>query len=403
MIVGSSEQATARRLLIGILLGAACYVGVLTGLITVGTHITPPEPELALTPGGGALAAAFHVLTGQGGTTDFLVDYSSAHALRSGISPYETSALLNERVGTPWAVLHANPHPPTALTLVLPFTVVRYEWALAAWGLGMLFAFVATFRLVGVRPVLAVAAAVGVAITWPGAYALGNLVPLIGLGAALAWRGRDNPAIAGAGLALAAIPKASGLVLLVPFILTARWKSVSWALLLTLIVALVPLAFDPTVWSAYFDSGLEAIRLTMNRPDNASLLARGVPRVIAGLVLLLAAMVASFRINDMFWPAVWLAVAALPIAWMYSLLTLAPGLIRGLNHGRAVPWVVVGIALAVGSSPLGMWPTLAFGSVVGIAYAAMCMTAESDGFPPPRLLFGRPHRAALRATARDSE
>jgi hypothetical protein len=163
----------------------------------------------------------------------------------------------------------------------------------------MVFALVATFRLVGVDPMWALVAGVVVAIIWPGAYGIGNVVPVIGLGVAIAWRWRDVPAVAGAGVALAAIPKLSGLILVVPFLLTARWKAATWAVGLTLLMGLVPLLLDDGVWSAYLDSGVEAIRLNAARADNASLINRGVPELVVTVILAAAAIVASRRTGDM--------------------------------------------------------------------------------------------------------
>jgi hypothetical protein len=229
----------------------------------------------------------------------------------------------------------------------------------------------------------ALVAGVVVAIIWPGAYGIGNVVPVIGLGVAIAWRWRDVPAVAGAGVALAAIPKLSGLILVVPFLLTARWKAATWAVGLTLLMGLVPLLLDDGVWSAYLDSGVEAIRLNAARADNASLFNRGVPELVVTVILAAAAIVASRRTGDMYWPTVWLTVAALPIAWMYSLLTLAPLLARGLGRRPAGWLVVVGAAVAVGSNPLGEWPTVTFGVAVLFAFLALWLTVETEGFTPP--------------------
>ena len=90
----------------------------------------------------------------------------------------------------------------------------------------MIFALIWTVHLVGVR--LAIAAPIGLAIaaTFPGAEAgIGNAVPLIGLGIAIAYRYRDSPIVAAIGLTLAAAPKYSGLLLVIPFVLTkGAWE-----------------------------------------------------------------------------------------------------------------------------------------------------------------------------------
>ncbi|MEX2653199.1 MAG: glycosyltransferase family 87 protein [Acidimicrobiia bacterium] len=359
------------------------YLAVLVGLLSVGRYIALPDRELALARVAGALASAAHVLTGQEGPADFLVDYASAAALRDGVDPYEISEVLIERVGERWPVSHANPHPPTLLALVLPLTVVHYEWALAAWSLAMVGVLIATFRLVGVRLAWAVVLGFAIGITWPGAYGITNPVPLIGLGVAAAWRWRDTPAAAGAGIALAAAPKLSGLLLVVPFLFTGRVKALVWGATLTVALAVVPLALDTGVWTSYFDSGVEAIDLNIGRADNASLLGRGIPGAVVVSVLAAAAIALAMRTGDVYWPTVWLMVAALPIAWMYSLLTLIPALVRSLRYSASIGFVIASAAVMVGSAPLGQYPTFTFGLVVALAYLALWGMRDELGFPLP--------------------
>jgi hypothetical protein len=45
--------------------------------------------------------------------------------------------------------------------------------------------------------------------------------------------------------------------------------------------------------------------------------------------------------------------------------------------------VVVGAAVAVGSNPLGEWPTVTFGVAVLFAFLALWLTVETEGFTPP--------------------
>ena len=227
-------------------------------------------------------------------TTDVQLDFASAAALVHREDPYQVSAVLFDRYGIPsWGVAVANPHPPTTVAMMIPFALISYKDALRAWSVLMVFAIIWTIQLMGVR--LAYAAPLGVAICaiLPGAFGIGNVVPVIGLGIALAYRFRDHPLLAAAGLTLAAAPKASGLILLLPFVLTLRWKPVLWTAGFMGVLALVPVRLLPGTWTSYLDGGIEAIALNSAREDNASLLnlatKLGVPQALAVVFLVLVA------------------------------------------------------------------------------------------------------------------
>ena len=73
----------------------------------------------------------------------------------------------------------------------------------------------------------------------------------------------------------------------------------------------------------------------------------------------------------------------LPIARTYSLITLLPLLCVAVR--RPNPWgvgaVVLGTALAVGSPPLGMWPTRVLPLIVLCALVALLQIRESAFWP----------------------
>ena len=161
-----------------------------------------------------------------------------------------------------------------------------------------------------------------------GAYGISNNVPLIGLGIALAYRFRNSPRLAGLGVALAAAPKASGLLMVVPFLVAGRIRTVGWTALWYGLVALIPLSFDSRVWSHYFKAGLTAVNDNAQRGDNGSLLhlgrSWGVPDVATVAVLAVIVCAVALLRRDLYWPLAWAVVATLPIAWVYSLLTFLP-------------------------------------------------------------------------------
>lgn len=390
-----SRVAAVRPVVLAVLV----YLSVGLFMALVMRNVVLPDEEAGMDATFGSFNAFLQETSGKPVTTDFQIDFGSAVALVHREDPYVASAAIFEKYGMPaWGVALANPHPPTTVAIVLPFTIVSYQNALTAWTVLMVLAVVATIQLLGVR--LAYAAPLGVAICmiWPGAYAIGNVVPLIGLGIALAYRFRDHPVLAAVGLTVAAAPKASGLILLIPFLLTLRWKPVLWTAGFMAVLAVVPMMFYPATWARYLDVGVESIALNAARADNASLLnlatKLGVPSVGAGALLVASAVGAALLIKDSFWPAAWLIVALLPIAWMYSLITLLPLFVVAIR--RPNPWgvgaVTLGAALTIGSPTLGeAWPPKVLPLVLLCAFVALLQIRE-DGFWPPRGMLARARR-----------
>ena len=377
-------------------IAAASYIFVLLFMVLVVRHFQLPDEASGMDPSAGPVNALLQQASGKEVTSDFLVDYASALALWHGNDPYQVSAVIFDNEGLlAWPVGTANPHPPTMVVLAMPFALLSYQNALAAWAVLMIFALIWTVHLVGVRLVIAAPLGLAIAVTFPGAAGIGNAVPLIGLGIAIAYRYRDSPIVAAIGLTLAAAPKYSGLLLVIPFVLTRRWGATAWTAGFMTLLALLPLAFFRSTWSNYFDAGVYAITLNAARGDNASLLNLadkfGLPTSLAVGMLVIVALLIALWIKDTFWPIVWLAVAALPIAWMYSILTLLPLFVVSVR--RRNPWALgstaLATALAVGSSPYGLWPVRVVPLVMVLAAIALLQIDESDFWPfhdlPPAL------------------
>ena len=245
---------------------ALAYVSACIFMVIVLRNTQLPDEHAGLNAGLGPFNAFLQQVSGKPVTTDFQVDYASAKALLHGEDPYGISSEIFDRFGMPaWGVALANPHPPTAVAVVLPFAVMSYQNALTAWSILMTFAIIWTIRLMGPRLAYAIPVGLGIAATFPGAYGIGNVVPLIGLGIALAHRYRDNPLLAAAGIVLASAPKTSGLLLVIPFLLTQRWKSVGWSVGFLAVLGALPLAFFPGTWGRYLDAGIESISLNSGR------------------------------------------------------------------------------------------------------------------------------------------
>jgi Glycosyltransferase family 87 len=362
---------------------AGSFVAVLAMLLFVGGHISLPNEHQQDAWVNGGLNVAVRELVGRGDPTDFLVDFASAHALMDGGDPYAISAKLIHGVGPDWPVNTANPHPPTVLMLVLPIILLPYDVALAAWALAMIYVFVGTIRLLGVRLHYAIPLGIAIGLTFPGAYGILNPVPIIGLGVAMAYRWRDTPMVAALGVALAAAPKSSGLVLIAPFLLAGRLRTVGWTALWYGLLAMVPLAIDHQVWTNYFPAAMTALRLNAARAGNASLLhlgrSWGISEVVTvGIIGIVVAVVALAR-RDLFWPVAFATVAVLPVAWMYSLLTFLPLIVWAVVRSprRSAGLAVIAGALTVSSAPLGPWGPITY-PIVTVVVLLLLVTAEAD-------------------------
>ena len=393
-----------------VLLSALClYLIAFLGLHYLGLHIALPNEKVNPIDPTGGIAPAGRELLGRTIPTDFYADYASVHALTHGRDAYAPMRSLFQGLGPAWDVPGVDPHPPTMLSLVLPFSLLHYGAALTAWALAMVFAMVATLRLVGVRLSLAVGVGVGLAITFPGAYGIANPVPIIGLGVALAYRYRDRPAIAGLGIALAAAPKGSGLILAVPFLAADRVKTVFYAAGYYCVFAVTPVLFQSDVWQRYLREAPNSVRYNGNRADSGSLLRLahiwfGWPAVVAIFVIALITGAMIFISRDLFWPPVWAMVATLPIAWMYSLLTLVPLVAWAvlISPRRVGLPAALAAAVLIGSPPVGLWTPFSFPLVVALV-GAVCICARAA---VPTLWFGdwiadhiRPVHRAVAATS----
>lgn len=352
----------------------------------IGDRVTFPDEEVGTAPAGGAINTVVLQLSGKANTTDFLIDYSSTRALVGGRDAYAPSADLNAAVGVPWEVANANPHPPSTLTLVLPLAALSYRWAVSVWAMTMTVLIILTLRLCGLELGWAILGGTGIVLTFPGADGIANPVPIIGFGVALAYRYRHSPWLAGAGIAIAAAPKFSGALLLLPFIVAGRVRAVLVGAVAWLGMCAVPLLYDRSVWSNYRRAGLDSARANAARDDNASIVHLGervgVAPMIVVIGLLIVAAALAWRRRDLFWPATWLVVASLPIAWMYSTLTLVPIVVAvvPLRARSALIAATSAAILVLGCAPFGRWPVVIFPIVVALVWCALWLAPRSpDG------------------------
>jgi hypothetical protein len=194
-------------------------------------------------------------------------------------------------------------------------------------------------------------------------------------------------------------------LLLVPFLFARRLRAVAIGAGLFALLAAFPMLWQPSVWTRYLDDGVRAISLNAARSDNGSIIELfhrvGTPTLVALAVLGAVTAIIAVYTHDLFWPAAWLIVASLPIAWMYSLITLLPlALWIVLRAGVASrSLIVVASGLMLAAPPLGRWAATVFPLVVGLCYVAMFGLPASarDDFWVPAPLDGLIRRFAPKA------
>jgi hypothetical protein len=246
----------------------------------------------------------------------------------AGNSPYPSPVVSEMRTGNP------SVYPPLALVLTVPFALLPFQAAYAAWTILLVAGIVGTLWILDVRDWRCYTLALS---SCPLAFglALGNIVLLLLPLAALAWRYRNDARWSGLAVGLGIALKLVLWPLLVWFVATRRWRAAfvatGFAVLSTL-VAWAPLGFDgfrdyPRLLSLNNDiyaahswsllAGFVGLGLSSS--------VAGTLASLFGIALLLAAFRAG-RQREGEWRAFCLAIVAsialVPIIWPASLALL---------------------------------------------------------------------------------
>jgi Glycosyltransferase family 87 len=327
----------------------------------------PANPDKPGVTGGIRTVSA--QLRGEGPPVDLVQDYAGARAMVSGADPYPMLTQAYTEVGIRWPVNHRSTHPPTAFLLVMPVAWLPWNVAAAVWGVLMLAALGGSIWAFGAKPGVA-AALTPLALLWPpAAWSVGQLTPVWLLGLALAWRFRNHAREAGALIALASLSKIMPALALTPFALNRSWRAVWTFGILTGLASLALLLPRPSPLIRYLEIAGSTSAEQVTRGDNSALLPAATHAFgAAGMVgaLLVTAIVVSTSIQrwhrgiklDLWeWHVwTWVGVALLPIAWIYSVLPLAPSLVSVLRHGGVIERMLalVGVSIPFLIEPFGM-------------------------------------------------
>jgi len=301
------------------------------------------------------IRTAAAALRGGAERADIAQDYVGARAVAAGSDPYPILGPAFRQVGLEWdAARHRSPHPPSNMLLVLPLSWLDYPTFVAVWSWLMMAAIAVSLWALGLRAEWAPLAAVGLLAWQPAAWSVGQLTAVWLLGVSLAWRWRHETEWAGAAVAVAALTKFFGAVLLLPYLVRTQWRVLVGFLGVTIAVSGVLIAQELVsaegtgLISRYLDVGREAASEQVGRNDNAALLhvasdRFGWPGLLVMLMLIAAVLFTSLRRRELdrhaFGACSWASVALLPIAWIYSVLPMLPALIAAWQ-GRLLPRLI---------------------------------------------------------------
>jgi hypothetical protein len=344
------------------------------GLVVAGIVLLPPpsRPVDARVVG---LQYAASAVRGEGPRADLAQDYLGARALRHGDDAYPVLGPKLKTIGVHWNVQERSTHPPTAFLLALPISWLSWPLAEQVWAIVMVVAILAAVWLVMGSGRGAILGGALVLLWPPAAWSVQQLTPIWLLAVALAFRWRARPTRAGLVIGLAALTKITPLVLVVPFALKRQWKAVYAATGVVGAAGAALLVWQPGALTAYLDEGRSASEAQLHRTDNAGAIvaashAAGRPGVVAVAVLMVGIAAAGVLWRERsgsrwIWP--WLSVAVLPIAWIYSLLPLLPGLLVAMRRDAARGWAWAALVPPAVVIPFGS----AFGA--GGIVVSMCL------------------------------
>ena len=315
----------------------------------------------------------------------------AAALVSESFSVYDRLGELYPLVGIEWDLGHGNPHLPFEFPLFLPLAWVPFPVWIRIWVIGMVVCLAWSLRLMGVRPAFAYTVALGFTLTFPGQYSLVSTYPLLALALAAAWRFRDRPVIAGLSAVVFGAGRTTGLLLLLYFPWSRRWRAFTVASVTLAVLLFITLVFEPLILIDLLTEGRQAADFLFSRPDNLSapaLLSKlGIPALVTYLLIMVIGLVALGHKPLRYWTLAWLAMALSPVAWSYAVaqaFPLAVVLWRFGNLGRTTVVATGILAMGTESSYGIVWffMVAAFGLTLAVTAVRSSDSWELRGSSP---------------------
>lgn len=313
-----------------------------------------------------------NLLTGFGGATDIGWEVAASLGLLSpDISAYATLTELDPLIGMGQLIDWAQTHPPTALIVVMPLTLVDYHLWVSFWIPAMIVMIAVSMRIMSVPAWVAYPVAVAIAVTQPGLQGLGSTYPVIAVLVALAWRYRTNPAVSGTALAVLTASRGIGGLLLLYPVVKRRWSTVVLAAAILVVLSALALIIEPDVISNFTTNAMASVEFHLHEKHLVTLgsiaghlgLPSVTPWIIAAAVL--AGSIALKR--ELFWVLLWVTFAVSPLAWTQSFIMGIPLVVAMWQTGKLGRFLTLVLAIPIvsGLSGLSMsW--IAFVVITGV-------------------------------------
>jgi hypothetical protein len=278
-------------------------------------------------------------LKGEMPFSDFAAMVVGFRALYHKTDPYPRLSEAFKELGIDWPVGHGSNHPPTSYLLAAPVALMPWPQASAVWAWMMLGLIVFSFRFYGLSWRMSLGL-MPLTMLWPPASAsLGQVTIVWMFGIAMAYHFRRHRRFwSGASLGLASLSKYMPGLLVIIYLVKRKWRAVLgflsvWIFSLSLVTLLNSAAIP-----RYFEENRTTTFALMQRTDNsAPLIVSYRYAGLAGVVLLLLFFALVVYVNRRYfyewkrYPStrIWmllsyLAIACLPIFWIYSLMPLIP-------------------------------------------------------------------------------
>lgn len=346
-----------------------------------------------------AIVVVFLNVVRGGKVTDFEnVFLGAAQAIADGESPYPSPDAAVVALGKAYV------YPPLTAIAGLPLTFLSTQAAGLVMMALLSAAVVGTLLILGVRDWRCY----GIAFLWSpvlSAIQTGNITILLGLGAAVTWRFRDNARAAGASLGVSLAAKLIVWPLALWLVVTRRVSATAYALVICVAALLIPWAVIGFAGLADYPEllrRLQEIERTQGYTVYALALDLGASATIAGVlwialaVALLAGVVAFGRRGDdrrAFVLAIAAALACSPIVWLhyFALLLVAVAVAQPrLGPAWFVPLLMYVSTGTHNGTTLQTFATLAAAALT----IAVALRSTRTPFPVVRL--GTPASVGLR-------